>query len=151
MRGVSVCAIAAVCASLAACSFTPGAPTPEWFGSPHVVAVCRSTPNLNEWIETIAGKEPNFNIDYAPTAKGPWTGVELDMAGTLAFHTSSALSADLYIRWDGAHGKVTGTVSADTAACSMTSINGYLYSDTHTTGVEHRIAARWSGGASAKV
>ena len=134
VRGVSVCAAAAFCASLAACSFTPGAPTPEWIGSPHVVAVCRPTPNLNQWIETIAGTEPSFNIDYAPTAKGPWTEVELDIAGTLEFHTSSALGADLYIRWDGANGKVTGPVSADTAACSLSSINGYLYSDTHTTG-----------------
>ena len=134
MRGVRVCAIAAVCASLAACSFTPGAPMPEWTGSPHVVAVCRSTPNLNQWIETIAGTEPSFSIDYAPTAKGPWSQVELDIAGTLEFHTSSALGADLYFRWDGAHGEVTGPVSADTAACSLSSINGYLYSDTHTTG-----------------
>lgn len=136
-RGASVCAIAAGLASLAACSFTPGAPTPEWIGVPHVVAVCRSTPNFNRWIETIAGTEPSFNTDYARTANGPWTEVELDIAGGLEFRTPSALGAELYFRWDGAHGKVTGPVAADTAACSLSSLNGYLYADTHPAGVEH--------------
>ena len=106
-------------------------------GVPHVVAVCRSTPNFNQWIETIAGTEPSFNTDYARTAKGPWTEVELDIAGGLEFRTPSALGADLYFRWAGSSGKVTGPVSADTAACSLSSLNGYLYSDTHPAGVEH--------------